>query len=126
MAVFGMSKFKFQVQSQANHRLGRGIYPRSSAYEFTQTCQVRRSGDQSLFPTCDFLLFGDLLHLGASQEWNQNGHTPAPFVGGPGPPDGGLSIFDETFDRAFPAFKIENTNLYFVSRRSDILRVSPH
>ena len=36
-----------------------------------------RSGDKSLFPTCEFLMFGDLLHLGASQEWGQNGQTPA-------------------------------------------------
>ena len=37
---------------------------------------VNRIGDKSLFPTCEFLMLGDLLRLGAFQEWNENGQTP--------------------------------------------------
>ncbi len=39
----------------------------------------RRSGDKSLLPICDFLMSGELVHLAASQEKNQNGQTPGSF-----------------------------------------------
>ena len=77
------SKFRFQVQSQSNHRSGRGSYPPLLRLQFTHTGVKQRSGDKSLFPTCEFLIFGGLLHLGASQEWNRNGQTSDPNgVGG--------------------------------------------
>ncbi len=44
---------------------------------FTHTGVKERSGDKSLFPTRDFLVFGDLLRVGASQEWNRNGRIVA-------------------------------------------------
>ena len=44
-----------------------------------RTCR-ERSRDKSLFPTCDFFMFGDLVHLGAAQEWSQNGQTPGLII----------------------------------------------
>ena len=48
---------------------------------FTHTGVKERNGDKSLFPACDFLIFGDLLHLGASYDWNQTSKRQRPPQG---------------------------------------------
>ena len=81
--LLGKSEIKFHVQSQKITGREADLSP-LLRLRFTHAGVKEMSGDKFLLPTCDFLMFGDFLHLGASQEWSQNGQTqdPQPPVGG--------------------------------------------
>ena len=46
------------------------VYPPLLRLRFTHTDVKERSGDKSIFATCDVLMFGDLIHMGDSPRAN--------------------------------------------------------
>ncbi len=62
MAILGKSEIKFHVQSQfnlKNSQAGKRDLSPLLRLRFTNTGVKERSGDKSLFPTSDFLMFGE-------------------------------------------------------------------
>ncbi len=58
--VLAAIECRVHARPQVIHRPGRGTCPRSSGLESTRTSRKEKSGDKSLFPTCDFFRFGGL------------------------------------------------------------------
>ena len=76
MAILGKSEIKISCSNIKKSQVGKRDLSPLLGLRFTYTGVKERSGDKSLFPTCDFLMLGEKTDFLPAKSETQNGQTP--------------------------------------------------